>query len=43
MDTELLTTVMKVVLYGTGSVLLFYVLVGIAHSILIWWMGYGDD
>lgn len=43
MDSELLTTVMKVILYGTGSVLLFYVLVGIVHSILIWWMGLGDD
>lgn len=43
MYNELLLGVLKVILYGTGSVLLFYVLVGIVHSILIWWMGLGDD
>ena len=43
MDNELLLTVLKIALYGTGSVLCLYVLFHLAHSFLIWLMGYGDD
>lgn len=43
MDTELLLTVLKIALYGSGTVLCLYVVLGIAHSFLIWLMGCGDD